>query len=232
MNSKSLLTIATSILAVCLQMPFAAAETVFEDDFSGAKGDNVDGRVPSIVNMKSAAFSGNPQIVLSGNGKAVSVNGGGAVSIPLPELAPNSVISVSAEVVSSGLPMNWIGIGFTESAATLSGFGVLSMALRPDGAMRVFSGPQKGGTYFYQDARAVTQVSETATAPSTLELTYDAKTRQVTAKVNGSEVYRGVVPEIPLSRMKFVTLQLAGQTPANKKDAGYFESFQVSVTAP
>lgn len=218
--------------AVLFSPSTSRAEVIYADDFGGGTGEKLAGRQPETATKPGASYDGNTQLVLNGAGQVVSTNGSGAVSLPLPEIKPGDVISLTAKVRAAGEPVTWIGVGFTESPETLSSFGQMTAAVRADGAARVFTGPQKSGNLLYREASNVAKSDGATTAPVILSLTFNTGNFKLQAKVDDKVIYDGPIDYTTCDRLRYATFELARQNSSETSDPGLVENFKVELVRP
>lgn len=226
--------IIVTLLTASLLLPHAWGQStiVCEDDFSGPKGKRLNERLVQQGANASTGFFGHSQLILNGNGKVVSSNGGGAANVPLPELKPNDVITLSATVRPAGNPVTWIGIGLVQDVHTLSSFGELTLALRADGAARLFAGAQSAGMTYYKENGAVVVSEGGITEPAELTLTIDSANNHVTAKVNDMVIFDAPVPDINAANFLYAAFEMASQNVAGSDDPGYVDQFAIKIVSP
>lgn len=223
-------TIFTSIiLAILLQNAQAQITTVCEDDFTSSGNKHLNERLVADSDLANTGFFGHSQLILNGKGSVVSSNGGGAANVPLPRLEPGSVVTLSAIVRPAGNPVTWIGIGFTQDVNTLSSFGELTLALRVDGAARLFAGPQSAGEIYYKDNEVLVPSNDGIGTLSELTLLFDSSNHRVRAQVNDRVIFDASIPEIQIDHLRYASFELASQNAAASDEPGYVDRFVVKI---
>lgn len=210
----------------------ASADTLFQDDFGGQMGERLIQRTLPTPGGESVAFVGHTQLILNGAGQVVSTNGGGAVSLPLPEIKSGDVITLSASVRSAGDPVSWIGIGFTREAETLSSFGQITAAVRADGEGRVFTGAQKDGFTLYRDKVNVAGSENNITGTVRLSLSFNTGNFNLLVKIDDTVIYEGPVDYTTLDGLRYATFELVRQNNSTENDPGMVDGFQVEISRP
>lgn len=210
----------------------AMAEILFQDDFGGQMGEKLIQRTLNTAKGESVAFAGHTQLVLNGSGQVVSTNGGGAVSLPLPEIKPGDVITVTSNVRSAGDPVSWIGIGFTKEPETLSSFGQITAAVRADGAGRVFTGAQKDGFTLYRDKVNVAGSVNNITGTVRLSLSFNTGNFNLLVKIDDTVIYDGPIDYTTLDGLRYATFELVRQNNSAANDPGLVDGFKVEISRP
>lgn len=208
--------------------PLTAA-VLYEDNFNGAAGVPLVGRAPDTVNTPAASYLGSNLLVADGAGRVVTKGTNHAVSLPLPKIAEGDVVTLTADVRASGAASAYIGIGFTDAVATLSGFSELMVSVRSDGAGRVFLGPPNKGTPLYLKPANLAGAHGNVTEPVRIVLIFDTGKRKLTALIGAGKVFDGPVDYATPERLNHVTLQFAAQAAADATAPAYVDYLKVEV---
>lgn len=145
------------------------AAVIYEDNFSGAAGSIVNtttpslSRKPNLVNTLDSSYQGsNTQPSTNGSGQAYSTNGGGGISLLLPEISSGDVITITLQMTTVMTSASgWLMTGFTSAASTFGASGQLSTGLSGNGRFRAGTGTSSSNL-------ALTSTNDSAVTSSTV----------------------------------------------------------------
>lgn len=209
--------------------PLTAA-VLYEDNFNGKASAPLVGRAPDTVNTPKASYLGSNLLVADGAGRLVTKGANHAISLPLPALKDGDVVTLTADVRASGAASSYIGIGFTDTVATLSGFAELMVSVRSDGAGRVFLGKPNDNNPLYLKPANLAGARGNVTEPVRLVLTLDTGSRRLSVMIGATKVFDDTIAYSTPGRLNHVTLQFAAQNNATAEVPAYVDYLKVEVS--
>lgn len=207
----------------------ANAEVIYEDTFSGARSSPIAGRAPDTTNEPKAAYAGSAQLVADGQGRAATNGVNHAVSLPMPKLKAGDIVTLTADVRAAGSASGYVGLGFTDEVATLSGFAELMASVRSDGAGRVFLGSPQGKPLYLKPAN-LAGAKGNVTEPVRVTLALDTGKRRLTVHIGATTVFDDTIDYATPERLNHATFQFAAQNLATTETPAYVDYFKVEVS--
>jgi len=217
------------------------AKTIYQDDFGGEAGSQLQGRSPDTVNATGDTYTTlapTSQLQVNGAGSAGTTGTGGVAWLPLPELSPGDVINLIATVRPASNTSNFIAVGFSDGTSDLITNGTVWALLFGNGASNqgrvvVRSGKGEKGVLYKSGTR---EPGWEEAAASTLTLSYNTRTGNLKVSLGPDDLFDGPIAfddaadtPAPVSALSHVTLQWFDQNPVSHPEAGFFDSLQVEI---
>jgi hypothetical protein len=232
---------AAMAIATFVISPAANAQIVYQDNFDGIAGTTLNGRSPDVVNTTGNTWTGSTTLVTSGSGLAVSTLASGVLSIAMPTITLDDVITMTAVLRPRNTVNNFLAFGLSRSAGALSGEGTAWAFLRggthANGGMVVAnSGSGSTGLLYQTPGDSLPQAGFEGINPSTMTLTYTVLTGNLKVQLGLNTVFEGLIDyggvadtPAPLDTMTHFSLQWNSQLLDTNANPGYFDSVTVSV---
>lgn len=238
--------IRTSITACAAAVLIATGtghgKTIYQDGFGGEAGSQLQGRSPDTVDATGNTYTTlapTSQLQVNGSGSAGTTGTGGVAWLPLPELSPGDVITLTAGLRPASNTSNFIAVGFSDGTSDLITNGTVWALLFGNGASNqgrivVRSGKGENGVLYKSGTREPGWEEATT---STLTLCYNTRTGNLKVSLGPDTVFDGplafndaVDTPAPISALSHVTLQWFDQNPVSHPEAGIFDSLKVEIS--
>ena len=220
------------------------ATVIYQDNFSGTIGTSINGRTPDVTDTTGFKYVADAALVVSGDGRVVSINGAGAMNIALPTIISDQVITITLQLRPQSSVANWIAVGLKADTTGNQLSNGTAWALLggspayPVGSAQVFSGAATAGPLFGAGSLPSAGLSN----DSTMVLAYNTTSGNLKvdlSSINGSAtLFNGIIAyggiantPAPLSAVQALGIQWDNQNNSGGDwaDIGYVKSLTVDV---
>lgn len=233
-------------LSVCAALALLAtnaaqATVIYQDDFSGTAGSQLQGRSPNLVNTTGNTYTTlapTNQLQINGSGWLGTTGSGGVAWLALPAISLGDTITLTVSLRPESTTSNFIAIGFSDGTSDLISKGTAWALLRGGGAANagqvlVRSGNGTNGVLYNPGTQEPTWGGS---SPSTMTLIYNTGTGNLQAKLGAATLFNGIIDyngvtdtPAPLSALTHVSIQWLSENSLSSGSPGYVDSLQVDV---